>query len=919
MLNSNSACTPPDRDNDKPKVSNPWKPLNLKASILALKNGQNQMNSPHSAMEQPQASSNCNIAPVPVTQTNHSPNQIGSLSSGAMRVGAVGTTTSLATATQLSNVNEQVAQQSSSATCLDNEIENKWADAHTILTEYKTKPCQREANACRKGYGCPYYHNNKDKRRSPSFYTYSAAACPTVKIKHEWLDPSLCPSGKNCLFCHTRTEQQFHPEIYKSNKCHDMIQTNYCPRGYFCAFAHVFANTKGSLTRRRTVHSEGSATFKLDSRLSNLIGPIDLKNKVGSGVGNGSGTRNGNQGTESISPTSSNNPNNVAPDRDLPVDLSNETYSSKLKKRLASSPGALTRELIVHDIETTPTNHDEYEKRSIFNIGSDSHTSHQRRIHRQQSYSALLPGPQIKRHNIDPFSLLRSNANSAGNNNNHTDRGRVAFDDLSSITSSCLLDPLDSISQQMIPNNSFPIWSERHRLKYLTEITIPNRSNNATHNSQTDSEQNALNIDLKKGLEEQNVVVSPNDRINRSLDGPIRPILRPKPSLANINISSNLDLDVLEKFDLAVAENNCNDKHEQSLSVRSLNDRRHSSVGKLSGTNLSETSSVHSRISDRDQNCSSQHNTQEPTLVESLNAQKIRSHSANMELPSVSLPEERSSGSQINLSLGNILENGDKNEKSMYESISNTEIVKIYLKKKNSLAQIEKEILNRFLCGNNYAVPAHSNVANTPSIPVSPLSNRERPDRILSLPRTQQNSGVTSIINGRISNTRSSGNSPTIDLELRRQTSPDKVHSPRPANLELERRKSLREAQRNRDRLERLSEGQLQTESIVKSRDVSYSPTPNNYSSGLRFSDPGALALSPSHSSSVNSSPYTNCRRELIDRDISREASGASLSSSSTLRGDRVSLDNTLNQMRVGFKRRESGREWEGLYDDREK
>ncbi|EFX61073.1 hypothetical protein DAPPUDRAFT_340689, partial [Daphnia pulex] len=41
-----------------------------------------------------------------------------------------------------------------------------------------------------------------------------------------------------CQYCHTRTEQQFHPEIYKSTKCHDMQTNSYCPRGSFCAFAH---------------------------------------------------------------------------------------------------------------------------------------------------------------------------------------------------------------------------------------------------------------------------------------------------------------------------------------------------------------------------------------------------------------------------------------------------------------------------------------------------------------------------------------------------------------------------------------------------------------------------------------------------------------------------------------------------------
>lgn len=139
--------------------------------------------------------------------------------------------------------------------------------------------CTRMGNSCRKGYGCPYYHNEKDRRRSPSVYIYSSASCPFVKLNSEWLSPSLCENGDKCVFCHTRTEQQFHPEIYKSNKCHDMIQTNYCPRGYFCAFAHVIPNPKllNSIGRRRTTHfhSNTSVNFELDSRLSNLVTPQD--------------------------------------------------------------------------------------------------------------------------------------------------------------------------------------------------------------------------------------------------------------------------------------------------------------------------------------------------------------------------------------------------------------------------------------------------------------------------------------------------------------------------------------------------------------------------------------------------------------------------------------------------------------------
>jgi len=60
-----------------------------------------------------------------------------------------------------------------------------------------------------------------------------------VKSADEWGDPVNCDDGDNCQYCHTRTEQQFHPEIYKSSKCNDIQNTKYCPRGAFCAFAHL--------------------------------------------------------------------------------------------------------------------------------------------------------------------------------------------------------------------------------------------------------------------------------------------------------------------------------------------------------------------------------------------------------------------------------------------------------------------------------------------------------------------------------------------------------------------------------------------------------------------------------------------------------------------------------------------------------
>ncbi|XP_066291242.1 putative E3 ubiquitin-protein ligase UNKL isoform X2 [Branchiostoma lanceolatum] len=115
----------------------------------------------------------------------------------------------------------------------------KWNDTNFVLANYKTESCKRPPRLCRQGYACPQYHNSRDRRRSPRKFKYRSTPCPNVKHGDEWGDPSLCENGDNCQYCHTRTEQQFHPEIYKSTKCNDMQQTNYCPRGPFCAFAHV--------------------------------------------------------------------------------------------------------------------------------------------------------------------------------------------------------------------------------------------------------------------------------------------------------------------------------------------------------------------------------------------------------------------------------------------------------------------------------------------------------------------------------------------------------------------------------------------------------------------------------------------------------------------------------------------------------
>lgn len=87
-----------------------------------------------------------------------------------------------------------------------------------VLLNYKTEQCKRPPRLCRQGYACPQYHNLRDRRRSPKKFKYRSTPCPNVKHGDEWGEPTMCEDGDDCHYCHTRTEQQFHPEIYKSSK-----------------------------------------------------------------------------------------------------------------------------------------------------------------------------------------------------------------------------------------------------------------------------------------------------------------------------------------------------------------------------------------------------------------------------------------------------------------------------------------------------------------------------------------------------------------------------------------------------------------------------------------------------------------------------------------------------------------------------
>ncbi|XP_033213611.1 putative E3 ubiquitin-protein ligase UNKL isoform X2 [Belonocnema kinseyi] len=214
----------------------------------------------------------------------------------------------------------------------------KWQDTNYVLSNYKTEPCKRPPRLCRQGYACPQYHNSKDKRRSPRKYKYRSTPCPNVKHGEEWGEPGNCEQGDACTYCHTRTEQQFHPEIYKSTKCNDVQQAGYCPRGVFCAFAHVDLLPTEEMSLARDIPVPIDCGTNLADILSSALPPDKRthdKDKPLSDSSNGSGEVSESASTSSLG---SNSSHSKAPGAQLHT---NSNSNAQKLSSLLYNPGSL--------------------------------------------------------------------------------------------------------------------------------------------------------------------------------------------------------------------------------------------------------------------------------------------------------------------------------------------------------------------------------------------------------------------------------------------------------------------------------------------------------------------------------------------------------------------------------------------------
>ncbi|KAM3128669.1 hypothetical protein pb186bvf_019237 [Paramecium bursaria] len=110
-----------------------------------------------------------------------------------------------------------------------NRLQHQLQIEHIDLNSFKVQPCKIQGTHSHKH--CPFYHNQKDKKRVG--IQYSAEMCTQVERNQN------CPYQDNCHKAHNRVEQLYRLDNYKTKFC-SFYPNNLqqCDYGKFCSFAH---------------------------------------------------------------------------------------------------------------------------------------------------------------------------------------------------------------------------------------------------------------------------------------------------------------------------------------------------------------------------------------------------------------------------------------------------------------------------------------------------------------------------------------------------------------------------------------------------------------------------------------------------------------------------------------------------------
>ncbi|KAH8583964.1 3 CCCH RNA binding domain involved in RNA metabolism [Cryptosporidium sp. chipmunk genotype I] len=138
------------------------------------------------------------------------------------------------------------------------------------LNNFRTVLCNDHLNSnCLDPETCFYSHCTAWQRRNPTKYKYSSTICPDIDFSRKGAKGRMslncrCRKGRCCEFAHTKEEELYHPDTYKTKKCNTFPN---CKR-YYCPFIH------DNETNLLNINEQG-----LKEKIGNSIIPITFENE----------------------------------------------------------------------------------------------------------------------------------------------------------------------------------------------------------------------------------------------------------------------------------------------------------------------------------------------------------------------------------------------------------------------------------------------------------------------------------------------------------------------------------------------------------------------------------------------------------------------------------------------------------------
>lgn len=124
------------------------------------------------------------------------------------------------------------------------------------LVRYKTEQCKiRNCD----GVYCFNYHSLTERRRNPQDFKYSPKPCINIYKGGIFQSLENCPKKDGCGFSHSKTEMQYHKDIFKSKDCKSIN----CSHPY-CSFNHIDNSQTSYQETKKTYEEEKKARENLE-------------------------------------------------------------------------------------------------------------------------------------------------------------------------------------------------------------------------------------------------------------------------------------------------------------------------------------------------------------------------------------------------------------------------------------------------------------------------------------------------------------------------------------------------------------------------------------------------------------------------------------------------------------------------------